>query len=49
MSFLKILTIALVILKVLNYIDCSWWIVLSPLWIPLAAIVIICLIGLLIS
>ena len=32
-SFSGLLTIAFVVLKLLGYIDWSWWWVLSPLWI----------------
>ena len=32
-GFIGILTIVLVILKALGYINWSWWLVFSPLWI----------------
>lgn len=32
-SIFSLLTIAFVILRLLGYIDWSWWWVLSPLWI----------------
>ena len=35
-SFLGMLTILFIGLKLTNYIDWSWYWVLSPLWIPLA-------------
>jgi hypothetical protein len=38
---LDLLTIAFVILKLCKVIDWSWWWVFSPLWIPLAIIVVI--------
>ena len=41
MSFLDVLTIVFVVLKLTNYIDWSWWWVLSPIWIPLALIVLV--------
>ena len=31
-SFIGITTLLFIILKVTNYVDWSWWIVLSPLW-----------------
>lgn len=33
-GFCGILAIAFIVLKLTNYIDWSWWWVLSPLWIP---------------
>lgn len=35
-GLLGILTVAFIVLKLTNYIDWSWWWVLSPLWIPFA-------------
>jgi ABC-type antimicrobial peptide transport system permease subunit len=37
-GFFGLLTIVFITLKLTNYIDWSWWWVLSPLWIPLAII-----------
>ncbi len=34
------LTVLFVGLKLTNYIDWSWWWVLSPLWIPIVVILI---------
>jgi hypothetical protein len=31
-SFIGLTTLILILLKVTNYIDWSWWWVLSPLW-----------------
>jgi hypothetical protein len=31
-SFIGLITLILILLKVTNYIDWSWWWVLSPLW-----------------
>jgi hypothetical protein len=31
-SFIGLTTLIFVILKILNYIDWSWWMVFSPLW-----------------
>ncbi len=33
-GFIGLLTIAFIVLKLTNYIDWSWWWVLSPLWVP---------------
>ena len=44
-SFLELLTVAFIILKLCNVIDWSWLWVLAPTWIPLAlaaAILIVC-------
>lgn len=40
-SFLGMLTILFIGLKLTNYIDWSWWWVLSPLWIPVAIVLVI--------
>jgi len=38
-GFLGLLTILFIGLKMTDYIDWSWWWVLSPLWIPIAIVV----------
>lgn len=38
---LDLVTIAFVILKLCKVIDWSWWWVFSPIWIPLAIIVVL--------
>jgi membrane protein YdbS with pleckstrin-like domain len=44
-SFAGALTVLFIGLKITHYINWSWWWVLSPLWIGLAAVIIIaCLI-----
>jgi len=43
-GFVGLLTIAFVVLKLTNYIDWSWWWVLSPLWIT-ALVVVVVLLG----
>ncbi len=35
-NFLWILTLIFVVAKIMGYINWSWWIVFSPLWIGLA-------------
>lgn len=44
-GFVGLLTITFVVLKLTNYIDWSWWWVLSPLWIIACLIIIICTIA----
>jgi hypothetical protein len=43
--FSTLLAIAFIVLKLCNVIDWSWWWVLSPLWIPLALAMVICVIA----
>lgn len=33
-SFLGLLQVAFIVLKLINTIDWSWWWVLAPIWIP---------------
>lgn len=40
-GFCGLLTIVFIVLKLTNYIDWSWWWVLSPLWIPFGLVVFI--------
>lgn len=35
---MTILTIVLVVLKALEYIDWSWWWVFAPIWLPFALV-----------
>ena len=39
-SFMGMLTILFTALKLTNYIDWSWWWVLSPMWLPLFVLLI---------
>jgi hypothetical protein len=39
-NFIASITLILILLKVTNYIDWSWWWVLSPLWGSFALILI---------
>jgi hypothetical protein len=39
-SFMGLLTILFIALKLTNFIDWSWWWVLSPIWISLFVILI---------
>lgn len=43
-GFVGLLTILFIALKLTNYIDWSWWWVLSPVWIS-AVIVVLCIVG----
>jgi len=40
-GFFGLLTIVFITLKLTDYIDWSWWWVLSPLWIPFVVITIV--------
>jgi hypothetical protein len=40
-GFSGLLTIVFITLKLTDYIDWSWWWVLSPLWIPFVIIAIV--------
>lgn len=44
-GFLGALALIFITLKLTGYIDWSWWWVLSPLWIPLAAFVAFLIVG----
>lgn len=39
-GFTGLLTIVFIVLKLTNYIDWSWWWVLSPIWIPVALVIL---------
>lgn len=40
-SFLSLLAVAFIVLKVLHKVEWSWWWVTSPIWIPAAIIVVV--------
>ena len=40
-GFVGLLTIAFIVLKLTNYIDWSWWWVLSPIWIVIVIVIIV--------
>ena len=44
-GFTGLLTLVFITLKLTNYIDWSWWWVLSPLWIGVAVFLLILAIG----
>lgn len=37
----SLLSVAFIVLKLCNVIDWSWWWVLSPIWMPIALVVIL--------
>lgn len=39
-GFTGLLTIVFIVLKLTKYIDWSWWWVLSPIWIPVALVIL---------
>lgn len=47
-GFVGLLTVAFIVLKLTDYIDWSWWWVLSPIWISFSfwLVVIVGLVGL---
>lgn len=44
-SVFTVLTIVFVVLKLVEVINWSWWLVLSPTWIPLALIAVLSVIA----
>jgi len=48
-GFIGLLTILFIGLKLTGYIDWSWWLVLSPIWVGTLIALIILLVGLLIA
>jgi len=49
MNFLNTLCIIFIVLKLCKVIAWSWWWVLSPLWLPLVALIVFAFVGILIS
>jgi len=47
-GFCELLTIVFIVLRLIGVITWSWWWVLAPIWIPLAIIIILMVIGLII-
>lgn len=39
-GFCGLLAITFIVLKLLKVIDWSWWLVLAPLWIPMAIMIV---------
>ena len=44
-SFLGLLTIALIVLKLCSIVTWSWIWVLSPIWLPILVVIVIVMIG----
>jgi len=42
-GFVGLLTIVFIVLKLLHYINWSWWWVLSPIWIAIIFVVVVLL------
>lgn len=40
-GFVGLLTIVFIVLKLIGYIDWSWWWVLSPIWITAMVIIVV--------
>ena len=40
-GFTTLLVIAFIVLKLCKVIDWSWWWVLSPIWIPIALVLVV--------
>ena len=40
-SFVGLITIVFIVLKLCNVIDWSWWFVLAPLWGPIAILAVV--------
>lgn len=43
-GFAGLLTIVFIVLKLTNYIDWSWWWVLSPIWISISVVLVVLLV-----
>ena len=43
-SFLELLAIVFIALKLMGYIQWSWWLVLAPLWFPIIPIILLVLV-----
>ncbi len=41
LGFLQILTLILITLKLTGHIEWSWWLVLGPLWMPVALLLLV--------
>ena len=44
-GFTGLLQIAFIVLKLCNVINWSWWLVLAPIWIPLALVLLLTILG----
>lgn len=48
-SFMSLLTIALIVLKLCSVIKWSWWWVLAPMWIPALFFIVILIIAIILN
>lgn len=48
-SFMSLLTIAFIVLKLCSVIKWSWWLVLAPMWIPTLLIIVILIIAVILN
>lgn len=42
-GFCGLLTVLFIGLKLTDYIDWSWWLVLSPMWLPITVVLVVAL------
>jgi hypothetical protein len=49
LTFLEMLTLIFITLRLCRVIDWSWWWVLSPLWMPLCVVIFLVIIGMIIG
>lgn len=49
LTFLEMLTLIFIALRLCRVIDWSWWWVLSPLWMPLCVVILLVIIGMIIG
>ena len=43
-SFFELLAVVFIALKLMGYIQWSWWLVLAPLWFPIPIIILLILV-----
>lgn len=48
-SFVSLLAIVFIVLKLCNVITWSWWWVLAPIWIPFGVVMVLIVFGLLLK
>lgn len=45
MNIITLLAIAFIVLKLLGKLSWSWWWVLAPIWLPLAVVIVLAVLG----
>ena len=40
-SFMELLTVALIVLKLCGVLKVSWWVILCPIWIPIVLYILL--------